>query len=121
MSDLAMSPEVIMSTAGAVLSLLFSYFPVLRTKYAALSPEAKSGIMIGLLLVIAAGLFGLGCAGLVNTGVGCDQNGAMRALTSLVLALATNQGTWSVTKNLRAPDVKRNQQRAQRMEELREQ
>ncbi len=110
MPELLIGPEAIMTVAGAVVSLLFSYFPVLRTRFAALTPEAKSGVMIGLLLLIGASLFGLGCAGLVNTGVGCDRAGVTRTVVALGMALATNQGMWGITKNLLPGDVRKSGQ-----------
>ena len=44
---MTVSSELIVSIAGVVLSLLFSYIPGLRTWFAALVTETKQLIMLG--------------------------------------------------------------------------
>ena len=55
------SSELIVSIAGVVLSLLFSYIPGLRTWFAALVAETKQLIMLGLLILVTAAIYALGC------------------------------------------------------------
>lgn len=45
------TPELLVGIVGTVLSLIFSYFPVVHDWYQALKTEAKSGIMLGLLVI----------------------------------------------------------------------
>ena len=57
MNPISYTPDLITMVVGAVLSLLFNYFPTLNVWYAALKTEVKSGIMIGLLAVAFQDLF----------------------------------------------------------------
>jgi len=95
-----MSADVLSLIAGAVLSLAFSYVPGLKDKFAPLAPEKKRLIMLGLLVVAASAVYGLSCAGwgaAWGIAVVCDQAGAQALVTSLILAIAANQGVYSIT------------------------
>ena len=59
MNPIEFTPELLVGIVGTVLSLVFSYFPVVHDWYQALKTEAKSGIMLGL-LVISSTLFLIG-------------------------------------------------------------
>lgn len=89
-----MSEELIVSLAGAVVALIFGYFPVLRVKYAGLTSEAKSGIMLGLMVVTALAVWGIGCAGWgwIDTGLACNSSALPHVLKLTILAIASNQG-----------------------------
>ena len=104
--EYTVSPESLLALLGVIVSLVFSYFPGLRVLFAAQSSEWKSGIMIGMLAVLTAILFGMGCAGSIHTGLACDQTGVWRAVSAFIAALVANQGTWQATKNLKPYDVK---------------
>lgn len=94
------TPEWLALVAGAVLSLLFSYVPGLSNWYAALDGTRKRLLMAGLLLVVAAGAFGLGCAG-VLAGVDCSRNGAINIVYAYILALMANQSTYAISPQRR--------------------
>jgi hypothetical protein len=51
MNPIEFTPELLVGIVGTVLSLIFSYFPVVHDWYQALKTEAKSGIMLGLLVI----------------------------------------------------------------------
>lgn len=53
MQPVTFNSELIIIVMGSVISLLFKFFPVLNTWYAARRTEAKSGIMIGLMVLTA--------------------------------------------------------------------
>ncbi|NMC12674.1 MAG: hypothetical protein GYA34_07295 [Chloroflexi bacterium] len=101
-----MSAEMLAAIAGALLSLLFSYVPGLSDWYASLGAAQndqgtrKRLVMLGLLALVAAGSFGLSCAGW-GTGYGlelsCDQQGVMGLLQALLLAAMANQATHRLT------------------------
>ena len=86
--------------AGLILSLAFSYIPGLNTWFGALVAQQKQLIMGGLLIVIAAVIFGLGCAGLAPSGVTveCTTAGAYGFIQIVIAALVANQSTYLITK-----------------------
>lgn len=88
-----MTPELLSSLAGIVLSLLFSYVPGLSTWYARLDTQYKSLSMVVLLLLTAGGVFGLACAGLLAS-VTCDQAGGIQMIKIFVAALIANQAAY---------------------------
>jgi len=91
-----MTSTELSAVAGVVLSLAFSYIPTLNTKFAALSTEYKRLIMLGLLVLVAAGAYGVSCAGWWTV-VTCDQAGIKTLVTALLAAAVANQTTYSLT------------------------
>lgn len=92
-----MTPEIIASVAGVILSLALAYVPGLNDRYAALDGAIKRAITGGLLIVAAGGALALGCAGLgeqLGVSVTCDQGGAVEAARALIAALVANQGAY---------------------------
>ena len=98
------TPEVIAAAAGIALSLIFSYFPGLRTWYAARSEDQKKGIMLLALVGMSGAIYGLNCTGFIRAGIACDQNGAARFVWLLILALLVNQSAYKLS--FTAKDVK---------------
>jgi hypothetical protein len=94
-----MKPELLASIAGLILSLLFSYAPKFATWYNPLDGTKKRLIMLGLLVVVALGTFGLSCANIVK-GVTCDQPGVLQLVSAFIFAVMANQGT-----NALSPEV----------------
>jgi hypothetical protein len=101
-----MTQEVLAAIAGILLSLVCSYVPGIATKYNALDGTKKRLIMAGLLLLAAAGTFGLSCAHIVG-GVTCDQPGLIQLATAFIFALIANQSTNSISPELGAKDPSR--------------
>lgn len=108
-----MTAQALSAAAGILLSLLFSYVPGINTWYATQSKEAKQAIMLGLLLIISLGAFGLACAGMLYQLFGieitCDQAGGMELATAFFAALIANQATFLAspqTKKVKAAKAK---------------
>ena len=83
--------------SAAILSLAFSYIPGLSDRYGALAPEIKRLIMAGLMVLVAAGAFGLSCAGILE-GVTCDPPGVVHLVWVVVLAITANQSVYQLSK-----------------------
>jgi len=96
-----MEPNEISAVAGVVLSLFFSYVPGLNAKFAALAPEWKRLIMLGLLAVVAGAVYGLSCTG-VWRWVECDTEGAKLLIKAFIVAVVTNQGIFTISPQPKA-------------------
>ena len=92
-----MNAELLASIAGIVFSLAFSYVPGLKDKFEQLDSGYKQLSMLGVLLLVALGTFGLSCAGLVDVGITCDKAGAMGLVSVFISALIANQATYMIT------------------------
>ena len=79
--------------AGILLSLAFSYVPGLREKYDALEGIYKRLIMLGALLAVSGAVFGLSCAGIMDS-VTCTKTGAIGLFEAFVAAAIANQATY---------------------------
>lgn len=87
------------ATAGAILSLLFEYVPGLSTWYETLSEAQKRLVMLVLLVVTAAGVFGLSCYTPAPVDwVTCDVGGIWGLITALIAAIVANQGIHLMAK-----------------------
>ncbi len=91
-----MSAELLALFGGIVVSLVFSYFPGVKPKFNALSPDYKRLVNLGALFVVAAAALGLSCIGRYNVFT-CDVDGAWQALEVLVLAAIANQSAYLLT------------------------
>lgn len=103
-----MSAELLAGLAGGLLSLLMSYVPGLNVWFAALDSVKKSLIILGLLLVVAAAVFGLSCAGwAAGWGIEqtCDQAGAQKLINAFVAALVMSQATYKISPEAQAVKV----------------
>ena len=95
-----MTAEQLIAIAGAILSLAFSYIPGLKTRYEPLSDELKRLVMLGLLVLVVAGVFGLACSrfgAYLGLTVACDEPGLVALVWSLVVAVMANQSTYLIT------------------------
>ena len=92
-----MDAELLASVAGIILSLVFSYIPGVSDRFETLEAKYKQAIMGGLLIVVAAAIFGLSCGGVIDTAA-CTQEGAKAAFMVLVNALVANQGVYLLTR-----------------------
>jgi len=95
-----MSAESLSLIAGSALSLVFSYVPGFNAKFASLSAEIKRLIMLGLLVLVSAGVYGVACTGYgaqLGIAVTCDQEGLVALGSALLLAIIANQTTYTIS------------------------
>jgi len=92
-----MTSDLLSSVAGIILSLAFSYLPGVSDWFSGLDGVHKRLIMAGLLLVVAVGAFGLGCANVLGT-VECSRDGALGLASAYISALIANQSAYQITK-----------------------
>ncbi len=91
-----MSTEEISLFAGALLSLIFSYVPGLKTKFNKLDGDKKRLVMLSCLLIVPLGALGLSCIGRGDY-FPCTQDGVWQALTAFLLAAVANQTAYALT------------------------
>lgn len=95
-----MTAELLSSVAGIVLSLLFSYVPGLNAWFAGLDSVKKSLIMLGALLLVAGGIYGIACIGWGEAWgitMTCDQAGLQQLVTAFILAAVSNQAAYKLS------------------------
>jgi len=94
----APNPEYLSFIAGAVLSLLMSYVPGLRQRFALLTPTGRRIVMAFLLALAAIGTTIWRCTGSVDYALVCVQGSMSRELvTAFFWALMANQSTHRIT------------------------
>lgn len=89
--------ELIALIAGTVISLLFSYFPVLRVKFAGMTQEAKSGIMLGLNVLVVVALCLLDLFEVFDFGLTFDKAGIANIVLTFFAAMIANQAVYSIS------------------------
>ena len=87
------SPDLISMVVGAVISLLFNYFPGLNTWFSALRTEVKSSIMIGLLAVASVAIYLLSLYGIIEISQPVDW---VLVLRTFILAVVANQSAYVI-------------------------
>ena len=93
-----MSPEILVSAAAILLSLLFSYVPGFGSWYQPLAADKKRLIMLGFLAVLSLGAYGLSCVGwAVAAGLECTSKGAFELVKIFVAAIIANQAIYAVS------------------------
>lgn len=104
-----MTAETLAGLAGTVAALAFAYIPGLRVRFAALSAEAKSGIMAMLLIVISGLIIASSCLNLW-VAFACDKASILGFLQVVATALVLNQSVYSIlpeAKDVRAAKAAR--------------
>jgi hypothetical protein len=91
-----MTENTVGMLAGALLSLLFGYAPGLRPWYEALEPTRKALVMLVLLAVAAAVLYGAACYTPWQVGVTCDEAGFWQLAQLFIAALVANQAAYLI-------------------------
>ena len=86
-----LNSDLIVGGAGAVIALVFGYFPSLRVKFAGLTPEMKSVVMILTLIITAFAVWGAGCFGWLDSGVACTKDSLPGLVKLIVIAIIANQ------------------------------
>jgi hypothetical protein len=83
------------SVAGVVLSTLFEYFPKLSAWYNAQEDNIQRLLLLGAMALVAATIFGMGCAGLADT-FACTKEGAWEAVKVFFSGVISSQATYLV-------------------------
>jgi hypothetical protein len=91
-----MTSDQLAAIAGLVLSLVFSYTPGLKDLFDKLDATQKRLVMAGLLVIVAAGAFGLSCAKVLAV-VTCDKTGALGLVSAFIAALVANQAAFQIS------------------------
>jgi hypothetical protein len=97
----SLTPELLCSIAGVLLSLLASYLPGFSAWFDRLEASHKRLLMLGLLAGASAAIVGLACAGLgeaFGLPATCDRSGGVLAAQAFILALIANQSAYLITK-----------------------
>jgi hypothetical protein len=92
-----LTPQLIASIAGIVISLLAAYLPGFNTWYEKLTGAHKRLVMLGLLAASSLGIVGLSCVKWFDPMVTCDQAGIETVLSAFILAVVANQTTYQIT------------------------
>lgn len=94
--------------AASLLSVLFSYVPKLKDWFDAKDATTKRLIMAGALLVVSAVIFGASCFDLgLPFQVACTKDGVVGLVTTYVIALMANQGTYLITPKYSIAEAKK--------------
>ncbi len=90
--------EALAAIAGAILSLAFGYIPGLKDWYGRQQSEIKAAIMAGLVILVAAALFGMSCLAPIALpfAVACTNQGAWDLFVTVVFVLMGNQGAYAL-------------------------
>lgn len=82
--------EVFVGICGVVLAAVFRYIPALERWYNSVGGDYKGLLMLAFNFIVAVGIFGLSCAGLVAY-VSCTQAGVMELVKVLGIMILGNQ------------------------------
>lgn len=95
-----MTSQDLTAAVAILISLGLSYIPGLAPKWDGLDPTWKRLIMVGLLLAVAGGAYGLACAGWaaeLGFFVTCDKPGLMGLVKAFVIAVIANQSVYKIS------------------------
>ncbi len=97
-----MSAENLSMAAGALISFVFR-FPGVNGWFDKRSAAGKQWVMLGVLLVTAAGIVLLACTGWATDfglTVACDRPGLVMMINALIGAVMANQGVYQLTRKM---------------------
>jgi len=86
---------IILAIVGAVIQLLFKYFPKLSPWYEKQSQKAL--IMVGVILVVSLVYFGLGCVAFLAVKLGIQVACTLDGAVDLAIAFGTILGSQQIT------------------------
>ena len=91
-----MTPELLASIAGIVLSLVFSYVPGAKDWFEQIDGNYKRLVMLGSLILVALAVFGLSCANWYAL-VACSAVGVKALIEMVIIAAISNQTAYALT------------------------
>lgn len=95
-----MTAELLAGISAVILSLVFSYVPASAGAWSNIDGTYKRLIMLGLLVLVALGAFGLACAGLggdFGVKLTCDKIGLIGLIQVLGVAIIANQAAYAIS------------------------
>lgn len=98
MFGINVTPDLLMVIVAGLLAILFDWFPGLNDWYGAFTPLKKRELMVVLILVVVAVIYGGTCYGLFSSNVSCDQAGLSALISTALIAVGVNQGVHNLTK-----------------------
>ena len=109
------TPELIAGIVGTALSWLFSWFPILREKFAALKEEVKSLIMLALLAVASIAVYLLALYGVIDTG---EPITIWKLITVFFAATTLNQVIFTITPQAKSVKNIKNEKMLSKINEI---
>jgi len=91
-----MTPEVIAGVVGIIVALGLEYIPVFKDWFNALPDSQQKLFTLGIGLLVVAGAFGLGCAGLLVPYWVCTWMGVYDAVLVFLAYVLANQTTYAL-------------------------
>lgn len=88
-----MTVETVVGFVSALMAAVFMYLPGLKDKYLALASNYQRLVMLGMLVLVVAGAYGLSCFGLLDYFT-CDNQGLIKAAKLLLAAIMANQSVY---------------------------
>jgi hypothetical protein len=98
--------ELLSSSAGILLSLIFTYVPWVSDWYEELEAKYKQLVMLAALLAVSGAVYGFSCLEWLKLNITCDQVGAVELLKVFIAALIANQGVYLLTRKDAGQSVK---------------
>lgn len=86
--------------AGSVSSLLFSYFPGLKSWFDVQPSDRKAFVNLLVLAMVAMGAYLVNCYGIYDLGIVCDKSGLVELVKLFFATLVGSQTTWLATRRL---------------------
>lgn len=93
------TPEILSMAAGIIVSVVLSYIPGLRPKWALLDPDYKRLILLIILALLSLGIVLLSCYGVIPFIV-CDKGGLIKFLTIFGASVISSQAAYMVSPGL---------------------
>lgn len=98
MYEFAVTPEFLLVIVAGLLAFVFDYFPVVAKWFDGLAESNKKLLNVGLIVLMAVGLFIGTCYGWFVTNLVCTTKGFFDTLYIVFLALGVNYGVHKATK-----------------------
>lgn len=92
--------DILAASGGLLLSLILSYAPGVRQWFGELDPQKKALVNLGCVIVIAIGVFALGCFGVIDGVVQCKVQGAKELIDAVLAVAVGNMTVYGLTKRI---------------------
>ena len=100
-----MTVETLVAFVSVILAVVFQYLPKLKDEYGKLADNYQRLVMLGLLVLVVGGAYGMSCAKYGDYFT-CDKEGWIAAIKLLLLSVIYNQGFYKILPNPNKRDWK---------------